>query len=157
MIIPHRPSPLRTLFSSYAGYTGGKNPDPTYESVCSGHSGHAEAIQVYYDPKETSYDALLDVFFGRVDPTTLNRQGNDVGTQYRSAIWYHTAEQKALAEQKIRAVQDWLGKKVVTTVEPAQDYFLAEDYHQKYLERGGRNGNAQSGKKGCMDPIRCYG
>lgn len=148
------------------GYTAGQVPNPTYEEVCSGRTGHAEAVQMYYDPSEVSYEQLLDVFFQRVDTTTLNRQGNDMGTQYRSAIYYHSEAQKAAAEKAIEEVNRQLeagtfrrvaGKKVVATVDPATDYYIAEDYHQQYLSKGGRGGRAQSAAKGATDPIRCYG
>lgn len=149
------------------GYTQGETPNPTYQEVCSGRTGHTEAIQVYYDPKEVSYGKLLDVFFERTDPTTLNRQGNDAGTQYRSGIYYHSPEQKAEAERVMAEVQAKLdagawpkrvaGKKVMVELKPAGDYYLAEDYHQQYLSKGGRMGSAQSAAKGCTDPIRCYG
>lgn len=148
------------------GYTQGKDPAPTYEKVCSGSTGHAEAVQVYYDPKETTYERLLDLFFERVDPTTANRQGNDVGTQYRSGIYYHDQEQKAAAEKAIAEVnaklasnvfRRVLGSKVVSELLPAGDYYLAEEYHQQYLSKGGRLGRGQSAAKGCKDPIRCYG
>ena len=148
------------------GYTQGKDPAPTYEKVCNGSTGHAEAVQVYYDPKETSYERLLTLFFERVDPTTANRQGNDVGTQYRSGIYYHDDEQKKLAEKAIADVnaklasnvfRRVLGTKVESELLPATDYFLAEDYHQQYLSKGGRFGTGQSAAKGCKDQIRCYG
>ncbi|GAB4816032.1 hypothetical protein N2152v2_003078 [Parachlorella kessleri] len=148
------------------GYTGGHVPNPTYQAVCSGSTGHAEAVQVYYNPDEVTYEQLLKEFFQRVDPTTLNRQGNDAGTQYRSVIYYHNEAQKAAAEKAIEEVNKQLaagafrrvvGNKVVTSVEPATDYYIAEDYHQQYLSNGGRAGRAQSAAKGCNDPIRCYG
>jgi peptide-methionine (S)-S-oxide reductase len=148
------------------GYTGGPDPAPTYETVCSGRTGHTEAVQVYYDPAAVSYDRLLDLFFSRVDPTTKDRQGNDVGTQYRSGIYWHTPEQKAAAEAAIARVNAELaagtfrrvaGKSVVSELEPAGPYYVAEAYHQQYLSRGGRFGAGQSAAKGCTDPIRCYG
>jgi len=148
------------------GYTDGPDPAPTYDSVCSGRTGHAEAVQVYYDPAETSYEALLDVFFDKVDPTTANRQGGDVGTQYRSALYYHDDDQKRAIEAAVEAVdaklasnvfRRVLGTRVVSDVRPAQPYFLAEAYHQQYLARGGRFGAPQSTAKGCKDTIRCYG
>lgn len=148
------------------GYIAGHQPNPSYEEVCSGRTGHTEAVQCAYDPKEASYDQLLDAYFGRVDPTTLNRQGNDSGTQYRSGIYYHDDEQKEKALQKVAEVNKqleagefkrWGGRKVVAEVAPAGDYYLAEDYHQQYLAKGGRGGRAQSAEKGCKDTIRCYG
>jgi peptide-methionine (S)-S-oxide reductase len=121
---------------------------------------------VYYDPAEVTYDRLLDLFFSRVDPTTKDRQGNDAGTQYRSAIYWHTPDQKAAAEAAVARVNAELaagtfrrvvGKAVVSEVEPAGPYYLAEPYHQQYLSRGGRFGTGQSAAQGCADPIRCYG
>jgi peptide-methionine (S)-S-oxide reductase len=130
------------------GYTQGKVPSPTYEAVCSGGTGHTEAVQVYYDPAECSYESLIDVFFDKVDPTTLNRQGNDRGTQYRSGIYWHTEAQRAVAEAAVREADAQLatgkfrrpvaGTRVVAELAPAVDYWLAEDYHQQYLAKGGR-------------------
>ena len=148
------------------GYTGGPDPAPTYETVCSGRTGHTEAVQVYYDPGEVSYERLLALFFAKVDPTTKDRQGNDAGTQYRSGIYYHSEAQKAAAEAAAAAVDEALaagtfrkvvGRSVVSEILPAGPYFLAEAYHQQYLSRGGRFGTGQSAAKGCTDPIRCYG
>ncbi|KXZ55474.1 hypothetical protein GPECTOR_2g1023 [Gonium pectorale] len=155
------------VVSTSVGYTGGPDPRPNYDSVCSGRTGHAEAVQCTYDPRECSYDSLLDTFFARVDPTTKDRQGNDWGTQYRSAIYFHDEQQKAAAAARLEAVQKqinegaapprWAGDRVVVELQPAGDYFLAEGYHQQYLSKGGRFGNVQSAAKGCKDPIRCYG
>eukprot|EP00775_Hariotina_reticulata_P010555 gene10555-10715_t len=155
------------VVATTVGYTGGKSANPTYDEVCMGFTGHAEVVQVTYDPNQVSFRKLLDVFFDRVDPTTLNRQGNDRGTQYRSAIYHHDEDQKEQALAKIAEVNEqlsqgigglkWLGRRVVTTVEPCGDYYLAEAYHQQYLEKGGRFGAPQSAAKGCKDTIRCYG
>ncbi|MEW5304744.1 MAG: hypothetical protein WDW38_009698 [Sanguina aurantia] len=154
------------VISTSVGYTAGADKAPNYDSVCSGRTGHAEAVQSVYDPKEVSYEQLLDVFFEKVDPTTLNQQGNDRGTQYRSGIWYHDEEQKQIATKKVEEMnakiaagtsRRYQGSKVVFPVEPAVDYFVAEDYHQQYLSKGGRGGNAQSAAKGNTDKIRCYG
>lgn len=148
------------------GYTQGKAANPTYDEVCMGFTGHTEAVQVTYNPQETDFRQLLDVFFDRTDPTTLNRQGNDRGTQYRSGVYWHDEEQRAAAEQKFAEVNEqlkqglagkWLGQKVVVELKPAGDYYLAEAYHQQYLERGGRFNSPQSAAKGCTDKIRCYG
>ncbi|KAK9829679.1 hypothetical protein WJX72_007310 [[Myrmecia] bisecta] len=148
------------------GYTAGHDPSPTYESVCSGRTGHTEAVQVYYDPKETTYEQLLDTFFQHVDPTTKNRQGGDMGTQYRSGIYYYNDAQKEAIHKAIDAVNEKLqqnafrrvlGTKVVSEVLPAGDYYIAEDYHQQYLARGGRFGMPQSTEKGATEKIRCYG
>ncbi|KAL4419752.1 hypothetical protein ABPG75_006850 [Micractinium tetrahymenae] len=157
---------LPGVVKTSVGYTAGQTPNPTYEEVCSGRTGHTEAVQMYYNPAECSFEQILDEFFQKVDPTTLNRQGNDVGTQYRSVIFYHSEAQKEAAEKAVAAANEALaagsfrpvvGKKVVTTIEPAGDYYLAEAYHQQYLSRGGRFGRPQSAEKGCNDKIRCYG
>lgn len=121
-----------------SGYIGGTRPDPTYKEVCSGTTGHAEAIRVTYDPSVLSYGDLLDVFMGTHDPTQLNRQGNDVGTQYRSAIFPLDEAQRAEAEAAIiRANQDH-GGKVVTTIEGPAQWYPAEDYHQEYWDGEGQ-------------------
>lgn len=122
-----------------AGYAGGKTENPTYEDVCSDETGHAEVVEVEFDPAEVSYRRLLDVFWANHDPTTLNRQGPDVGTQYRSVIFCHTDEQKAEAEAS-RAEQDRSGRfkrPIVTQIEPAPPFYPAEEYHQRYLEKRG--------------------
>jgi peptide-methionine (S)-S-oxide reductase len=117
-----------------SGYAGGQAENPTYRQVCTGTTGHAEVVRVTFDPGELSYRELLDVFFAVHDPTTLNRQGNDVGTQYRSAIFYNSEEQKREAQRAIAELE--AGRTypdpVVTTVEPASEFFVAEDYHQDY-------------------------
>jgi peptide-methionine (S)-S-oxide reductase len=119
-----------------SGYAGGSIRNPTYKQVCSGTTGHAEVVQIKYDPQVISFKDLLDVFFTIHDPTTLNRQGADVGTQYRSAIFYHTPEQKAVAEQTIADLntQHLWNAPIVTQVAPIDDYYPAEDYHQEYFE-----------------------
>ena len=131
---------LKGVRSVESGYIGGQLPDPTYEQVCSGTTGHAEAIRITYDPDVISYGDLLDIFFATHDPTTLNRQGNDVGTQYRSAIFPHSPEQEAEAEAAIARAQPDHRNPIVTTIEPEAPWYPAEDYHQKYWERvGDRN------------------
>lgn len=123
-----------------SGYIGGAMPNPTYEAVCSGATGHAEAIRVTFDPQVISYADLLDIFFATHDPTTLNRQGNDVGTQYRSAIFPHSPEQEAQAHAAIARAQADQPRPIVTAIEPDAPWYPAEDYHQKYWERvGDRN------------------
>jgi peptide-methionine (S)-S-oxide reductase len=119
------------------GYTGGKTANPTYKEVCSGETGHAEAIEITYDPAKLSYIELLRIFFATHDPTTINRQGNDVGTQYRSEIFYHSDDQKEQAEAYIQLLNDenTYGKKVVTKLSPATAFHPAEDYHQNFYER----------------------
>lgn len=121
------------------GYLGGTLGNPTYKDVCTGRTGHAEVVQVKYDPAEVSYDKLLDVFWENHNPTTLNRQGPDVGTQYRSAIFYHTPEQKRAAEES-KAQLEASGRfrhPVVTEITEASTFYPAEDYHQRYLEKRG--------------------
>jgi peptide-methionine (S)-S-oxide reductase len=121
------------------GYTGGAVAEPTYEMVCTDRTGHAEAIEVRYDPKRVSYEQLLDVFWANHDPTTLNRQGPDIGTQYRSAIFYHSPEQRAVAERSKAALdaRHAFAGPVVTQVVPAEVFYPAEEYHQRYLEKRG--------------------
>jgi peptide methionine sulfoxide reductase msrA/msrB len=126
------------VVSTRVGYTGGHTEDPTYREVCSGTTGHAEALEVVFDPTETSYETLARLFFETHDPTQLNRQGPDVGPQYRSAVFYLDDDQKSTAEHLI----DLLGEKgyeVVTDVEPASTFWPAEDYHQRYYENSGKS------------------
>ncbi len=127
---------LRGVESVVSGYTGGRIPHPSYEAVCTGNSGHAEAVQITFNPEMISYRELLEVFFGIHDPTTLNRQGNDVGTQYRSAIFYHSPEQKEIAEGVIRDIdgQKIWNDAIVTEVVPLEVFYPAEQYHQRYFE-----------------------
>jgi peptide-methionine (S)-S-oxide reductase len=127
---------LRGVDQVESGYSGGKRPNPTYQQVCSGATGHAEVVQVQFDPKVTTYKELLQIFFTIHDPTTLNRQGADIGTQYRSAIFYHSPEQKEIAEQviaEINASQIW-DRPIVTEVSPFSAFYRAENYHQEYFE-----------------------
>jgi len=119
------------------GYMGGTLKNPTYEQVCTNTTGHAEVIQIQYSPEEISYEQLLDVFWELHDPTQLNRQGPDVGTQYRSVIFYRTKEQKKLAEETREKQQKNYTKKIVTEITSAQEFYPAEEYHQKYLEKHG--------------------
>jgi peptide-methionine (S)-S-oxide reductase len=127
------------VLSTRVGYLGGTMENPTYKDVCSGRTGHAEAVEVTYDPARLTYDDLLTVFWENHDPTTLNRQGPDVGVQYRSAIFYHDDEQKAAAEAS-KAERDRSGRyrrPIVTEITPASQFYEAEDYHQQYLEKRG--------------------
>lgn len=139
------------------GYSQGYLHNPSYEDVCSGTTNHNEVVRVQYDPKESSFDTLLDVLWARHDPTTLNRQGNDVGTQYRSGIYFCTPEQEKAAKESLERQQKVLNRKIVTEILPAKKFYRAEEYHQQYLAKGGRFGFRQSSEKGCNDPIRCYG
>ena len=119
-----------------SGYMGGSTSNPSYKDVCSGATGHVEVVQLTFDPNVISYRDILGIFFAMHDPTTLNRQGNDVGTQYRSVIFYHSPEQKAVAEDTIRelAAEKVFDHPVVTAIEPAQEFYPAEAYHQEYFE-----------------------
>src|SRR5437667_298111 len=128
---------LKGVSSVESGYAGGSAQNPSYEQVCTGRTGHAEVVQITYDPQVVSFKDLLDVFFTIHDPTTLNRQGNDVGTQYRSAIFYHSAGQKAAAEQVIAnmSAAKIYEDPIVTEVVPASKFYVAEDYHQEYFRR----------------------
>jgi peptide-methionine (S)-S-oxide reductase len=128
---------LKGVESVESGYAGGSVPDPTYEQVCSGNTGHAEVVRITFDPSAVSYRELLEVFFTIHDPTTLNRQGNDVGSQYRSAIFYHTPEQRSTAEDVIAqlAAQNVWDDPIVTEVAPLEHCYSAEEYHQEYYQR----------------------
>jgi peptide-methionine (S)-S-oxide reductase len=130
---------LKGVKSTAAGYMGGHTENPTYKDVCSDETGHAEVVQVEYDPLQLSYDELLKTFWACHDPTQLNRQGPDEGSQYRTAIFTYSEAQKAAAEQskKTLAESGKYRKPVVTTIEPAQTFYKAEDYHQQYLEKRG--------------------
>ena len=128
---------LKGVESVESGYSGGHVPDPSYARVCDGNTGHAEVVRVTFDPQVLSYHDLLTVFFTIHDPTTLNRQGNDTGTQYRSAIFYHTPEQKMVSEQVIREITDaalWEAP-IVTEVTAFDKFYVAEDYHQEYFKK----------------------
>jgi peptide-methionine (S)-S-oxide reductase len=127
------------VVSTRVGYTGGSVPAPSYEQVCSDRTGHAEAIEIEYDPAQVSYDRLLDVFWAMHDPTTLNRQGPDVGSQYRSAIFYHNEAQEAAAgASRQRLEQSGKHRRpIVTEIVPAKEFYPAEEYHQRYLEKRG--------------------
>ncbi|HEX6041439.1 peptide-methionine (S)-S-oxide reductase MsrA [Longimicrobium sp.] len=136
---------LRGVTDVVSGYMGGQVAHPSYEDVCNGTTGHAEVVQITFDPSEVSFRELLDVFFTIHDPTTLNRQGADVGTQYRSVVFYHDDEQKRVAEEAIRDLEAqavW-DNPVVTQVVPAPEFYPAETYHQEYFARNPRAGYCQ--------------
>ncbi|MCR9117926.1 MAG: peptide-methionine (S)-S-oxide reductase MsrA [bacterium] len=128
------------------GYSGGDADNPTYQQVCSGTTGHAEVVQLEFDPDKVTFAELLDVFFENHNPTALNRQGPDIGTQYRSAVFYHSDQQRELAEA---AKAKWeaskkFSKPIVTEISPASEFYLAEEYHQKYLTKRGRGGSCHT-------------
>ena len=126
---------LKGVVSVESGYSGGHTENPTYKEVCSETTGHAEVVNVTFDPNEISFKEILQVFFSVHDPTTLNRQGNDIGTSYRSAIFYHSDEQKRIAEEVIREVTEEgvYDNPIVTEVKPFDKFYIAEDYHQEYF------------------------
>jgi len=127
------------VVSTAAGYSGGATPRPTYEQVCTGQTGHAEVVEVQFDPEQVAYTDLLDAFWNLHDPTTLNRQGPDIGTQYRSAIFFHDSAQEAAARASREQMQasGKYKRDIVTEINPAGELFRAEEYHQKYLEKRG--------------------
>ncbi|EFA74584.1 peptide methionine sulfoxide reductase [Heterostelium album PN500] len=140
------------VLSTRVGYTNGVKLNPTYKEVCTGTTGHAEAVELEFDPAQVSYGQLLDVFWKKHDPTTLNRQGGDQGTQYRSGIYYHNDRQHTEAEESKKQEQLKYKQPIVTEILPAGVFYPAEEYHQQYLQKGG-----QCSSKGCTDKIRCYG
>jgi len=144
--VQHAFAQLPGVVGTTVGYTGGdpRYPHPSYQQVCTGVTGHAEAVRVEYDPAHTTFAALLDAFWECHDPTTRDRQGPDLGTQYRSAIFYHDDEQRVAAEAARDAVQAQLGAQIVTEIVPAGEFYRAEEYHQDY--------HAKSGTMGCRRP-----
>lgn len=129
---------LNGVVSTSVGYMGGEFENPTYEDVCTGRTGHAETVEVVYDPSIISYDELLTVFWKNHDPTTQNRQGPDIGSQYRSVIFYYNEEQKNMANQSKKKIQNRFDREVVTQIVRATEFYMAEDYHQQYLAKRGR-------------------
>jgi peptide-methionine (S)-S-oxide reductase len=137
---------VKGVISVESGYAGGTAPNPTYEHVCTGRTGHAEVVRVTFDPSVVSYRDLLEIFFTIHDPTTLNRQGADVGTQYRSVIFTHTPEQEATAKEVIRDLENeriW-NQSIVTQVVPLEDFYEAEEYHQEYFAKNPYQGYCQA-------------
>jgi len=130
---------VKGVTSTAVGYSGGSFPNPTYEDVCTGRTGHAEVVMVEFDPSQVNYENLLGVFWECHDPTTLNRQGPDIGSQYRSAVFFFNSEQETLAKASKEALQKSgrYGRDIVTEVTPASEFYVAEDYHQQYLEKRG--------------------
>jgi peptide-methionine (S)-S-oxide reductase len=132
-------SNTKGVTSTQVGYTGGNTKNPTYEQVCTDTTGHAEAIEVQYDPNEISYEELVNVFFNNHNPTTPNQQGPDIGIQYRSSIFYHDTKQENIAKQskeKLNSIaKEKFGQNIVTEIKPADKFYRAEDYHQKYFQK----------------------
>ena len=141
-----------------SGYIGGKTINPTYKDICTGETGHAEAIQITFNPNEVAYEDLLEIFFGTHDPTTLNRQGADVGTQYRSEIFYHSEAQKTKAENSIQLLEKekLYDKKIVTKVSSATVFYPAEDYHQNYYNQNSSQGYCQMVIAPKLEKLRKY-
>lgn len=141
-----------------SGYIGGKMVNPTYKDICTGETGHAEAIQITFNPNEVAFEDLLEIFFGTHDPTTLNRQGADVGTQYRSEIFYHSEAQKTKAENYIQLLEKekLYDKKIVTKVSSATVFYLAEDYHQNYYNQNSSQGYCQMVIAPKLEKLRKY-
>ncbi|HJO87659.1 MAG TPA: peptide-methionine (S)-S-oxide reductase MsrA [Rhodospirillales bacterium] len=139
--IEHAFRKVAGVIEAPVGYAGGTTPDPTYEQVCSGQTGHAEVVEVEFDPAKVSYEELLEVFWTIHDPTTLNRQGPDIGTQYRSAIYFHSAEQEQAAKDSIAALEngDRFRNPIVTELSPIDTFYMGEDYHQHYFKKQGQH------------------
>lgn len=134
---------LDGIISVTSGYMGGKVENPTYEAVCSGTTGHAEVVQIVFDPEKITYETILDWFWDMHDPTTLNRQGADIGTQYRSAIFYHDEAQRTAAETSLKQAQGSFAKPIVTEITPVETFYPAEAYHQNYYARNPSAGYCQ--------------
>ena len=148
---------LPGVISTCVGYTQGRVQKPSYEDVCRGVTGHTEACQLVFDPEVCSFESLCAKLFETLDPTEIDRVGQDWGTQYRHGIYCHTAEQLEAATAFVEAEQPKYKRRIVTEVKRAALFWPAEEHHQQYLAKGGRFGNAQSRAKGCTDPVRCYG
>lgn len=149
---------LKGVEKVVSGYIGGKTLNPTYKDICTGETGHAEAIQITYNPNEVAYEDLLEVFFGTHDPTTLNRQGADIGTQYRSEIFYHSEAQKVKAEKYISFIsrEKLYDKEIVTKVSKATIFYPAEDYHQNYYNQNAEQGYCQMVIAPKLEKLRKY-
>ncbi|MEZ0245382.1 MAG: peptide-methionine (S)-S-oxide reductase MsrA [Methylophilaceae bacterium] len=126
---------LKGVGEVVSGYMGGHTLNPDYKQLCTGTTGHAEVIQVHFDPAIISYEDLLEIFFVLHDPTTSNRQGNDIGTQYRSAVFYHSEAQRTVAEQMVITMAEYWPNPIVTVIQPAEKFYPAEEYHQRYFDR----------------------
>ncbi|XP_010448474.1 PREDICTED: peptide methionine sulfoxide reductase A4, chloroplastic-like [Camelina sativa] len=137
------------------GYSHGLVHNPSYVDVCTNTTGHNEVVRVQYDPKDCTFESLLDLFWNSHDPTSFNRQGKDVGTQYRSGIYYYTDEQERIAREDVEVQEKILDKKIVTEILPATKFYKAEEYHQQYLTKGGLTCSRPSAGNGCKDAMRC--
>ncbi|QVL57324.1 MAG: peptide-methionine (S)-S-oxide reductase MsrA [Simkaniaceae bacterium] len=126
---------IKGVHSTRVGYTGGQKPNPTYKNVCTGETGHAEVIEILFDPQKISYEELLTIFWKIHDPTTINRQGPDEGTQYRSAIFTHSSEQEKIAKASREKIRHQFDKPIATQITPAATFYEAEEYHQKYFKK----------------------
>lgn len=146
---------VRGIKQVTSGYAGGARPNPSYEQVCSGASGHAEVIRLEYDPQQIGFETILDIFFATHDPTTLNRQGNDVGTQYRSVIYYQNAEQQHIAEQKVAQLKQ-AGIAVVTELSASVPFYPAEEYHQDFYAKNPTQGYCNFAIPPKLDKLRHY-
>jgi peptide-methionine (S)-S-oxide reductase len=135
---------LKGVSSVMPGYSGGKVVNPTYEQVCDGNTGHAEATEIQFDPAVIPYSVLVEVFFATHDPTTMNRQGNDVGPQYRSVVFYTTSQQKEDAEKYVKEAAQDFSAPIVTTIEPLEKFYVAENYHQNYFKNNERQPYCQA-------------
>jgi len=149
--VEHKFHQVEGVLSTVAGYSGGHVENPTYKQVCTDKTGHAEAIKITYDPSKVSYSKLLEVFFSIHDPTQLNRQGPDVGKQYRSSIFYHSEEQKQLAKKMVENLEKsaQFRKRIVTEILPASEFYKAEEYHQQYIEKLNRGSKGGCGTSSC--------
>ncbi|XAR50270.1 Peptide-methionine (S)-S-oxide reductase [Bertholletia excelsa] len=144
------------VLKTEVGYSQGDVPDPNYKLVCTGSTNHAEVVRIQFDPSVCAYSTLLSVFWGRHDPTSLNRQGEDVSSQYRSGIYYYNEEQARLARESLEEKQrEFKEKKIVTETLPARTFYRAEEYHQQYLQKNGGTCKRQSGATGCTSTIQC--
>ena len=132
-------SKIKGVNEVMSGYSGGKTPNPTYEMVCNNNTEHAEVVLVDFNEEEVTYEELLDAFWKKHDPTTLNRQGPDIGSQYRSAIFYYNDEQKEVAKESLRNLQKKLDREIVTEITKVQTFWKAAEYHQKYFEKHSRH------------------
>ena len=148
---------VRGVAHTAVGYTRGEEGRPSYSAVCTGSTGHTEAVAVYYRPEDVTYEELLGIFFGRVNPTTVNGQGKDFGPQYRTGVYYHSEDQRETAQRCFDLEKERYTSPIATELKQAAPFWPAEKYHQKYLERGGRSGVPQSAEKDATYPIDCYG